>query len=272
GMWLSRDPAGFVDGPNLYAYVKQNPWTAWDPEGLLAFQTHNPHAAWNPEIKKITESRDYQQSYWNTAQAGALAFLIAPVVVAAAYAGPVVVAKEVGDEAFDQAFEHVTGFPAPPTSITDLGQKLLKEGGEKITKDVGGQSVKRLKEQADKLAKKLEDRKQNALRQSDPNTNPRQRGRDNERKVLEDRGDQKNTETFSTSHGDTIPDFNNATQMGDVKDVKTLSNTAQMKAQREAAAAQGKEHVVVTGDKTNITTPMLQSGSKFERRSDIGPK
>jgi RHS repeat-associated protein len=21
GVWLSRDPAGFVDGPNLYAYV-----------------------------------------------------------------------------------------------------------------------------------------------------------------------------------------------------------------------------------------------------------
>lgn len=32
--WLSRDPAGFVDGPNLYAYVRQNPWTAWDPLGL----------------------------------------------------------------------------------------------------------------------------------------------------------------------------------------------------------------------------------------------
>jgi RHS repeat-associated protein len=34
GVWLSRDPAGFVDGPNLYAYVRQNPWTYWDPEGL----------------------------------------------------------------------------------------------------------------------------------------------------------------------------------------------------------------------------------------------
>ncbi|WP_217699071.1 RHS repeat-associated core domain-containing protein [Prosthecobacter debontii] len=34
GVWLSRDPAGFVDGPNLYAYVMQNPWTAWDPLGL----------------------------------------------------------------------------------------------------------------------------------------------------------------------------------------------------------------------------------------------
>ncbi|MES2506455.1 MAG: RHS repeat-associated core domain-containing protein [Verrucomicrobiota bacterium] len=36
GVWLSRDPAGFVDGPNLYAYVKQNPWTAFDPDGLRA--------------------------------------------------------------------------------------------------------------------------------------------------------------------------------------------------------------------------------------------
>jgi RHS repeat-associated protein len=34
GVWLSRDPAGFVDGPNLYAYVRQNPWTAFDPLGL----------------------------------------------------------------------------------------------------------------------------------------------------------------------------------------------------------------------------------------------
>jgi RHS repeat-associated protein len=34
GIWLSRDPAGFVDGPNIYAYVKQNPWTGFDPKGL----------------------------------------------------------------------------------------------------------------------------------------------------------------------------------------------------------------------------------------------
>lgn len=34
GVFLSRDPAGFVDGPNVYSYVKQNPWTCFDPEGL----------------------------------------------------------------------------------------------------------------------------------------------------------------------------------------------------------------------------------------------
>jgi RHS repeat-associated protein len=33
GTWLSRDPSGFVDGPNLYAYCVQNPWTKFDPDG-----------------------------------------------------------------------------------------------------------------------------------------------------------------------------------------------------------------------------------------------
>ncbi|RBP35201.1 RHS repeat-associated protein, partial [Roseimicrobium gellanilyticum] len=42
GVWLSRDPAGFVDGPNLYAYVRQNPWTSWDPEGLQTFLAPQP--------------------------------------------------------------------------------------------------------------------------------------------------------------------------------------------------------------------------------------
>jgi RHS repeat-associated protein len=35
GTFISRDPLGFVDGPNVYCYVRQNPWTHWDPEGLF---------------------------------------------------------------------------------------------------------------------------------------------------------------------------------------------------------------------------------------------
>ena len=34
GTFLTRDPAGFVDGPNVYTYVRQNPWTRFDPLGL----------------------------------------------------------------------------------------------------------------------------------------------------------------------------------------------------------------------------------------------
>jgi RHS repeat-associated protein len=34
GLFISRDPMGFVDGPNVYTYVRQNPWTSFDPHGL----------------------------------------------------------------------------------------------------------------------------------------------------------------------------------------------------------------------------------------------
>jgi RHS repeat-associated protein len=34
GTFISRDPLGHVDGPNVYCYVRQNPWTKIDPEGL----------------------------------------------------------------------------------------------------------------------------------------------------------------------------------------------------------------------------------------------
>ncbi|MCX6911145.1 MAG: RHS repeat-associated core domain-containing protein, partial [Verrucomicrobia bacterium] len=34
GSFITRDPLGFKDGPNLYTYVQQNPWTKFDPEGL----------------------------------------------------------------------------------------------------------------------------------------------------------------------------------------------------------------------------------------------
>lgn len=40
GRWLSQDPAGHVDGPNLYAYVNQNPLNRIDRTGLWAEAGH----------------------------------------------------------------------------------------------------------------------------------------------------------------------------------------------------------------------------------------
>lgn len=34
GIFITRDPLGFVDGPNVYTFVNQNPWTKFDPLGL----------------------------------------------------------------------------------------------------------------------------------------------------------------------------------------------------------------------------------------------
>ncbi|MGF1483185.1 MAG: RHS repeat-associated core domain-containing protein [Opitutales bacterium] len=36
GRWLSRDPLGFIDGPNLYAYVGNRPTYSFDPDGRSA--------------------------------------------------------------------------------------------------------------------------------------------------------------------------------------------------------------------------------------------
>ena len=41
GIFLTRDPMGFVDGPNVYTYVVQNPWTSFDPEGLWGLGSSN---------------------------------------------------------------------------------------------------------------------------------------------------------------------------------------------------------------------------------------
>lgn len=38
GTFITRDPLGFVDGPNVYNYVTQNPWTKFDPLGLYAHE------------------------------------------------------------------------------------------------------------------------------------------------------------------------------------------------------------------------------------------
>ena len=65
GVWLSRDPAGFVDGPNVYAYVKQNPWTGWDPEGLSVEVKRTPKAS---RDKPPAGMNKMQMSAWNNEQ------------------------------------------------------------------------------------------------------------------------------------------------------------------------------------------------------------
>jgi RHS repeat-associated protein len=59
GMFTSRDPAGFVDGPNLYTYVRQNPWTGFDPEGLMDIMVNGQERPW-------TVSNQIQATVQNT--------------------------------------------------------------------------------------------------------------------------------------------------------------------------------------------------------------
>jgi uncharacterized protein RhaS with RHS repeats len=42
GRWIQTDPAGYVDGPNLYEYVRSRPVSATDPLGLAARPATQP--------------------------------------------------------------------------------------------------------------------------------------------------------------------------------------------------------------------------------------
>lgn len=54
GVFITRDPAGFVDGPNVYTYVRQNPWTFFDPLGLNMFSDF-VGGAWNQVSQEANE-------------------------------------------------------------------------------------------------------------------------------------------------------------------------------------------------------------------------
>ncbi len=66
GTYLTRDPAGFVDGPNVYTYVRQNPWSSFDPEGLddKPFWTRVGDTVWNGLVDSVDITSD---SYAKTA-------------------------------------------------------------------------------------------------------------------------------------------------------------------------------------------------------------
>ena len=80
GTFITRDPAGFVDGPNLYAYVVQNPWTKFDPQGLsgesldeLQHQTADAQKAVNQARGNLAQAeQNYHSSFGDEATAGAL--------------------------------------------------------------------------------------------------------------------------------------------------------------------------------------------------------
>ena len=73
GTWLSRDPADFIDGPNLYAYVKQNPWSKFDPEGLHGWEV-------GPTMEQAAGRAIAEYVHNDPKQAASLAADFVPVV------------------------------------------------------------------------------------------------------------------------------------------------------------------------------------------------
>ena len=103
GAFLSKDPAGFVDGPNLYAYVVQNPWTKFDPEGLESLKDARKDGK-----VTIAESQDLQ---FTDKEATA---------VLKQYNAPVVTPKDVSDKTPQGFMQDIN----PVSKINDLRREF----------------------------------------------------------------------------------------------------------------------------------------------------
>ncbi|MFN7287329.1 MAG: RHS repeat-associated core domain-containing protein [Verrucomicrobiota bacterium] len=83
GTFISRDPLGHVDGPNVYCYVGQNPWSKFDPDGLTGWAIPPQYA----------ESAEYREGFRKGMAGGAkLGLALTAGVVATVVAAPVIAA------------------------------------------------------------------------------------------------------------------------------------------------------------------------------------
>jgi len=97
------------------------------------------------------------------------------------------------------------------------------------------------------------------------------KGPASESRVLNSIGETKNTQAVATPEGRSIPDFQNSRVVGEIKDAKSVSNTRQLRIQKEAAQQSKREHQLITGKKTQVTNNAAQ-GTKVIRRKDLGPQ
>jgi RHS repeat-associated protein len=103
-----------------------------------------------------------------------------------------------------------------------------------------------------------------------------QRGVNNEGKVLKDMNIPKNNKTFQTidpKTGKSInvkPDGIDKNIVAEVKDRKSVSNTAQIRGERQLAKQQGKEFKIVTGEHTKVSKTIPKK--EVITRKDIGPQ
>jgi len=62
GRWITPDPAGFADGPNLYAYVQNRPLHLLDPYGLAVMDQKTHISAVSTETYGLMNHPDYDGS------------------------------------------------------------------------------------------------------------------------------------------------------------------------------------------------------------------
>jgi RHS repeat-associated protein len=275
GTWLSRDPAGFVDGPNLYAYVRQNPWTFWDPLGL-EFYGYEPAILTDKEREVISGENKKQAVVGAVAVVAVGAAVVAPEVYAYVLLNPGTV--YLVTEAGTTVVEIGTGYDGPPIvpgpgdvlRAEVIAARRATEAGEELVKDAGEQSMKHLREQADKLAKQLEDRKQAALNQTaETITKNAEQGAQAEGLVGEQLLQEGKTilgkrVTVDTSEGRRVLDY--FTNEGKLKNVEVKSGGA-----RRSPSQIAKDNVMATEGGTPLgkNAPQALRGKKVQIETEV---
>jgi hypothetical protein len=84
-------------------------------------------------------------------------------------------------------------------------------------------------------------------------------------------GLEKNTEKVSSKEGNSIPDFKTPEKLGEIKDRVRVSNTEQLRIQKDAAADSGRVHELVTGTNTRVSSNAA-NGTTVTRRDALGPQ
>jgi RHS repeat-associated protein len=285
GEFITADPMGFVDGPNRYTYVVQNPWSKFDPEGLnwftdaqqkvktavasavvagVEFAAGAVGGFVQANVPNLPEIRPANRAESLGLMAGNVAAMAQGVIELKA-----------GSTMVDSGMlltAGTDGAGAPAGVPMVIGGVAVAAHGAAVAANGMnhfGQNLRNFPSSpADDATKLNMDNKQAA---QGTGVSPTARGRASETRVLNDMGESKNTGKIVTSEGTTIPDFQNETQISEIKDRAVVSDSAQLRAQKEAAAASGKEHVLVTGTETHVT-PNAAEGSTVIKRDDLGPK
>jgi intein/homing endonuclease len=184
---------------------------------------------------------DFKESYdkgdkWGMAMAGG-SLIIDGIAAAVPFVpGGVGIARKAGKKVVGEVVEQTT-------------KKGVKEGGEEFAEEIAEEAV----EQGVQKGKKKID--QAALA----------RGRKNEAKALAEEGLRKNTESFTIKDPKTgklkttIPDGMKNGQTVEIKDVKTLSDSAQLRVQNELSGQNGKRAKIITGKNTKVSDIVLKN-------------
>ena len=124
GVFISRDPLGFVDGPNVYCYVRQNPWTGWDPEGLAATSTDKGISSTTTREPESDYSRQDQFSQFGTSSSP---LKLPKELVHAEPKTNQVGAPQINKSAERTRMEDNCSGKPPPKPVADLSDPLLRD-------------------------------------------------------------------------------------------------------------------------------------------------